>query len=62
MYWDSLSATGVYASVLILVSVAYLSWKQRSTDAKRRGRERWMDTVIARFRAYLTVPRLLKRI
>ncbi len=65
MYWDSLTATGVYASILILVSVAYLGWRQRPRAAKSLRRERWlnkqwMNNVMARFRAFLSAPHRVK--
>ena len=61
MYWDSLTATGVYSSILILVSVAYLSRKQRPDTAKRHRKERWIDRAMGRIRGYLTLPDLLRR-
>lgn len=61
MYWDSLTATGVYSAILILASVAYLSRKQRPETPKRHARERWTDRVLGRIRGYLTLSHVLRR-
>ena len=61
MYWDALTATGVYSSILILASVAYLSRKQRPETAEQHKKTRWVDRALGRVRGYLTLPHVLRR-